>query len=79
MVKVSENLSYDPQNLIGRGAFSNVYRGRYKNESVAVKRFQKSDTGDDRVIKREETILIRLKDSQHVLRYICMETNDDFL
>lgn len=77
-MKVSHSLSYDSRHLIGRGAFSNVYLGQFKDIPVAVKRFQKGDTGDDRVIEHEAEILKGLNHS-HVLRYICMEKNDDFL
>ena len=77
-MKVSQHLSYDSRHLIGRGAFSNVYFGQFKTIPVAVKRFQKSDTGDNRVIEREAEILEGLN-HDNVLHYICMEKNDDFL
>lgn len=78
MSKVSQSLIYDPRLLIGRGAFSNVYLGQFKGTSVAVKRFQKNDTGDDSIIEREARILKDLEHT-HVLRYISMEKNEDFL
>jgi len=78
MVKVNQSLSYDPRHLIGRGAFSNVYLGKFKDILVAVKRFQKYENGDDSIIEREAEILEELE-HHHVLRYISMEKNEDFL
>ena len=45
-----DTFTYDRKKLLGMGAFASIYEGRYKGESVAVKRIQLVDISFDREI-----------------------------
>ena len=78
-------LSYDRQNVIGKGGFGVVYLGLYQNGSdpktrVAVKRILRSyRADDDYFIRREIDILMRAGGHPNIRRYFCTEITDDFL
>jgi len=82
MAKVSEKLSYNPDDIIGRGSFGTiVFGGVYSpSTAVAVKRIQIANVKDDKLqVHKEVEIMIKAKDHPHILCYIATEMNDDFL
>jgi len=75
-------MSYNPHNVIGRGAFGTVHPGfvsDYPNK-VAVKRLCRHECiiGDFDYC-REVEILQKAHSHTNILRFICTEQNDDFL
>ena len=82
MAKVSENLSYNPDDIIGRGSFGTiVFSGFYSpSTAVAVKRIQIANVKDDKLqVQKEVELMMKAKDHPHILRCIATEMNDDFL
>jgi len=84
MTKVIGKLSYEPNDKIGQGAFGTVFSGFYnlllysESTPVAIKQIQISRVKEDD-IKKEVELMIKAKDHPNILRYIFMETNDDFM
>jgi len=82
------NLRYDPKKVIGRGNFGVVFRGNYHRVDnisgsgkleVAVKRILSSNVDDEESFLREVDLMKAAKDHPNILRYICTESNDDFM
>jgi len=79
-------LSYDPKTVIGRGGFGTVFKGFHHDsshqddiiESVAVKRLLLTDV-EENTIQREVELMKSINVHPNIIRYICTETNDDFL
>jgi len=79
MNKVSEELSYDPNDKIGQGTFGIVYSGFYSQSSpVAVKQIQIGYFNEDEV-KREVEIMKIAHKHCNILKYIHFEKNADYL
>ena len=79
MKKVSEELSYDPNDKMGQGAFGIVYSGFYSQFTpVAVKQIQLGRVKAEDV-KEEVELMIKAKGHPNILRYISKETNEDFM
>lgn len=71
------DLSYDPKNVVGRGAFGNVFSGLYrKSFPVAIKQIMKYHVKYD---SQEIEIMMRAGEHRNILRCLCTEMNDDFL
>lgn len=85
MKKVGNDLSYNPEKIIGEGSYGTVYEGlflisgsRGKKQSVAVKRILKRRETDESIILREVDIM---KKAIHpnILHVIATEKNEDFV
>ncbi len=78
MRRVGE-LSYDQKKVIGRGHYGTVFSGLFQNKlPVAVKRTMR-DFRDSSSISKEKEIISQIGNRQEfLLRYFCMETNDNF-
>jgi len=73
MKKVSEELSYDPNDKMGQGAFGIVYSGFYSQFTpVAVKQIQIGRVQEDEV-KREVEIMKIAHNHRNILKYIHFE------
>lgn len=79
------SLSYDPNNIIGRGSCgTTVFQGFHtvfgSDKPVAVKRIVKSSQhAAESAILREVELMKKVKNHFNILRYICTETDDNFL
>ena len=71
-------LSYDPENVIGRGSFGTVCTGSYHNKQVAVKRIQRGN-GVNESVQQEVDLMIKAGAHPNVLRYIYTHINYDYL
>lgn len=79
MEKVGDKISYDRSKKLGEGGFAIVYEGLFEgSKKVAVKRILKDHVSYP-LITKETKIMLEVSDHQNVLRYICCETNRDFL
>lgn len=74
-------LSYKPEDIIGRGCFATlVYSGLdYLSRPVAIKRMQRAYGKDADIQLREVELMKRAGGHNHILRYIHVEMNHDFL
>jgi len=95
MTKVNGELSYDPDDMIGKGGFGFVFSGFYSQSTpggafsifsirppptpVAVKRIQKVDVKNLSKVQHEVETMIKAEDHPNILRYISTQTNNDFL
>ncbi len=82
MAKVSEKLSYNSDDIIGRGSFGTiVFSGFYSpSTAVAVKRIQIANVKDDKLqVQKEVELMMKAKDHPNILRYIATEMNEYFL
>jgi len=68
-------LVYDCSNILGRGGFAIVYRGKLDGKPVAVKRMQQEMVANDN--RREEEAL-RLLDHPNVISLLHIENDEDF-
>ncbi len=73
-----KKLSYDPENVIGRGSFGIVYKGLYLNKQVAVKRIQRSHGVDESVLQEVE-FMMKAEAHPNSLRYICTHKDDNYV
>jgi len=74
-IKVGE-LSYNPEDVIGRGGSANVYSGRYSLRPVAIKRLERLYDKDKFAIQQREIELMKtVGDHPNVLRCIHTEMN----
>lgn len=75
LVHVGE-LSYDRQNLIGRGDFGiMVFEGLFQNKlPVAIKRIMIWNPHE-----KEFEVMSRAGNHKNILRYFCKEITEDFL
>ena len=64
--------SKNKEDMLGKGAFSIVYKGRFDNKDVAVKRIQNED-----VDHREEEFL-RKYPHANILKFFHAEQDDNF-
>jgi len=95
MRKVSGELRYDPNDIIGKG-FCTVFSGFYKpkpvgalggflkkdhslSTPVAVKQIQIANLKNLQEVQNEVDLMIKVKDHPNILRYISKETTIDFL
>eukprot|EP01117_Protostelium_nocturnum_P006194 TRINITY_DN2234_c0_g1_i2.p1 TRINITY_DN2234_c0_g1~~TRINITY_DN2234_c0_g1_i2.p1 ORF type:complete len:1771 (+),score=730.99 TRINITY_DN2234_c0_g1_i2:165-5477(+) len=66
----SEELEYDPKNMIGSGASANVYRGKYRQQDVAIKILKTVPNEEDLIeIQKELEVLSRLRTPNLVFFY----------
>lgn len=76
-----DNVSYNPNSIIGKGGFGVVYLGSLDEAAtgnVAVKCIPKGYV-DLSVMKEEANLMLKASNHSNILRYICYKTNDDFL
>ncbi len=85
------NLSYNKKIMIGRGTFSDVFRGQYNAPDTISRSGVPSELAVKRIVLSSDVIeesflqevnlmkLANAKDHPNILRYICTEKNDDFL
>jgi len=80
MKQVGDKLTYDAEIELGRGGYAIVYEGLLLkgSEKVAVKRILK-DHINQPLITGETKIMLRVNDHQNILRYVCYDTDDNFL
>lgn len=73
------DVRFDQKTIIGRGSYGNtVFKGFYIDKAVAVKRVLRSEV-NEQAVQQEVELMKKAKDHPNVLRYICTDTNDDFL
>ena len=79
MKKVGEKISYDAAKELGRGGYAIVFEGLVEeSKKVAVKRILKEYVNHPLIMK-ETNIMLQVNDHQNILRFICYETDDNFL
>jgi len=79
MEKIGEKISYDRSKKLGEGGFAIVYEGLFEDsKKVAVKRILK-DRVNQALITKETKIMLEVSDHQNILRYICYDTDDNFV
>ena len=67
----NQNFSYQPNNKLGGGRTSNVFRGNYNDGNVAVKRIViDSDTDLADLSSREIAILRELQQHAHIVEFL---------
>ncbi len=77
-VKRIGRLSYNRQDHLGRGSFASVFRGKYQATGkaeidVAIKRIETIDFNEV-----EKVVLEKLEPHHNIIRYFCIEEDDDF-
>lgn len=81
-VRVVGDLSFDTSKVLGQGSFGAVYSGFHRNEDkpVAVKRVLiQSNNRSTKLLKREVELMQQASNHLNILRYICTETDVDFM
>jgi len=81
MTRKVGKLSYDSDDLIGRGSFGTiVFKGVFEGvKPVAIKRIRRTSADSSVEFKKEAEITLRVSDHPNIIRYFCYEMDDDFL
>ncbi len=83
METIGEKLSYDSTTKLGEGGYAIVYKGLFEGlKEVAIKRIQQAHVNhpiNTNEHENERKIMLEVSDHPNILRYICYETNKDFL
>lgn len=86
MEKVGEKISYDRNKKLGAGHYAIVFEGLFKgSKEVAVKRIQQAHVNPAKgslqteLITGETKIMLEVSNHQNILRFICYDTDDNFL
>ena len=77
VIKRIGKLSFNRNDVLGRGSFGFVYQGKFRDSiDVAIKRIMKGDSISDEV---ETVIMAEIDSHPNVLKYYCVEEDDDFM
>lgn len=81
MSPINEKLGYYKQKLLGKGFYGIVYLGQLNGQKMAVKRVQKTSDQQNSKILQEIEALKRVGEREHpnILRFVCIEQDEDFL
>jgi serine/threonine-protein kinase/endoribonuclease IRE1 len=66
------SITYNPQDQLGKGFSSVVFRGKFENRDVAVKRVDKKNF---KLMVQEIELLKKSNGHQNIIRCFCTEEN----
>ncbi|XP_057370244.1 uncharacterized protein LOC130691331 isoform X2 [Daphnia carinata] len=70
-------IQFDRNDLLGRGGYGSVYRGKYKGKSIAVKRIMKEKDGRDPIAGNELKFLQQLR-HPNIVKLVHFTSDVDF-
>ena len=76
--KTTPELVCEENELLGRGSYGKVYKGKYRGQSVAVKKVSRDDLPENKEESQREQEAMRILDHPNILKLLHVEDQKDF-